>query len=180
MAYRQLGDILVAQGAVGRDDIQAALRTQQADGGKTRLGEVLVDAGKITSANLAAALAAQFDLPLCTCEKPAEHLLIDETLPFAFLIEHRILLLADGNHREGAVGIDADIHGLRATNRVAHVVERLPAARGGRQLGGRQRIDPQTINLHANHGGDNDDQKNRRSHQHLGQGEPAAEKFAAL
>ena len=106
MAYRQLGDILVAQGAVGRDDIQAALRTQQADGGKTRLGEVLVDAGKITSANLAAALAAQFDLPLCTCEKPAEHLLIDETLPFAFLIEHRILLLADGNSQARSVITD--------------------------------------------------------------------------
>jgi general secretion pathway protein E len=94
MAYRQLGDILVAQGAVGRDDVQSALRTQLADGGKVRLGEVLVDSGKITSANLAAALAAQFDLPLCACENPAEHLLITEDLPFAFLMEHRTLLLA--------------------------------------------------------------------------------------
>jgi general secretion pathway protein E len=94
MAYRQLGDILVAQGAVGRDDVQSALRTQLADGGKVRLGEVLVDSGKITSANLAAALASQFDLPLCACENPAEHLLIAEDLPFAFLMEHRTLLLA--------------------------------------------------------------------------------------
>ncbi len=106
MAYRQLGDILVAQGAVGRDDIQAALRTQQAEGGKTRLGELLIEAGRITSANLAAALAAQFDLPLCTCEKPAEHLLIDEGLPFAFLIEHRILLLTGENGQTCSVITD--------------------------------------------------------------------------
>ncbi|MFA6172599.1 MAG: ATPase, T2SS/T4P/T4SS family [Kiritimatiellales bacterium] len=97
MAYRQLGDILVAQGAVGRDDIQAALRAQQADGGKTRLGELLIEGGKITSANLAAALATQFDLPLCPSDTPAEHLLIAEDLPFAFMIEHRILLLAGEN-----------------------------------------------------------------------------------
>ena len=55
MAYRQLGDILVAQGAVGRDDIQAALRAQQADGHKSRLGDLLIESGKITSAALAAA-----------------------------------------------------------------------------------------------------------------------------
>ena len=59
MAYRQLGDILVAQGAVGRDDIQAALRAQQADGHKSRLGDLLVESGKITSVALAAALAEQ-------------------------------------------------------------------------------------------------------------------------
>ncbi len=106
MAYRQLGDILVAQGAVSRDDIQASLRTQQADGGKTRVGELLVDAGKITPAALAAALAAQFDLPLCASENPADHLLIDESLPFAFLIEHRILLLTGENGKAGSIITD--------------------------------------------------------------------------
>jgi general secretion pathway protein E len=106
MAYRQLGDILVAQGAVSRDDVQEALRTQQADGGKTRLGELLVDAGKITASALAAALATQFDLPLCTCENPAEHLLIDEALPFAFLIEHRLLLLNGENGEASSIITD--------------------------------------------------------------------------
>jgi general secretion pathway protein E len=106
MAYRQLGDILVAQGAVGRDDIQSALHAQHEQGGKTRLGGLLVEAGKITSAALAAALAAQFDLPLCFCEKPANHLLINENLPFAFLLEHRILLLAGENGQAEAVITD--------------------------------------------------------------------------
>ena len=106
MAYRQLGDILVAQGVVSRDDIQASLRTQQADGGKTRVGELLVDAGKITPAALAAALAAQFDLPLCTSENPADHLLIDESLPFAFLIEHRILLLTGESGKADSIITD--------------------------------------------------------------------------
>ena len=94
MAYRQLGDILVAQGAVSRDEVQAALRAQQADVGKPRLGELLVQSDKITSAALAAALAAQADLPLCACEQPVDHLFLNENLPFAFLVEHRILLLA--------------------------------------------------------------------------------------
>ncbi len=106
MAYRQLGDILVAQGAVGRDDIQAALRAQHEDGGKTRLGGLLIEAGKITPAALAAALAAQFDLPLCSCGKPAEHLMIDENLPFAFLMEHRILLLTGENGQAGSAITD--------------------------------------------------------------------------
>jgi general secretion pathway protein E len=106
MAYRQLGDILVAQGAVGRDDIQTALHAQHEEGGKSRIGELLVDAGKITPAALAAALANQFGLTLCSCEKPAEHLLIDENLPFAFLLEHRILLLVGENGQAEAVITD--------------------------------------------------------------------------
>ena len=99
MAYRQLGDILVAQGSAGRDEIQSALRAQQAGGGTPRLGEILVETGKISPDRLAAAVAAQFEIPLCTLEEPADHLLIDENLPFAFLMEHRILLLMDGEGR---------------------------------------------------------------------------------
>ncbi|MGE4490511.1 MAG: GspE/PulE family protein [Kiritimatiellales bacterium] len=99
MAYRQLGDILVAQGAVSRDEIQAALHTQLTDGGRTRLGELLVEDGKLTASALAAALAAQAELPLCTCGDPAEHLLMTDDLPFAFLVEHRILLLADEQNK---------------------------------------------------------------------------------
>jgi general secretion pathway protein E len=106
MAYRQIGDILVAQGAVSRDDVQAALRAQQADGGRIRLGGLLTGTGKITPAVLAAALATQFDLPLCPCINPAEHLLIAEDMPFAFFVEHRILLLAGEGGRPGSIITD--------------------------------------------------------------------------
>ena len=92
MAYRQLGDILVAQGAVSRDDVQAALR-EPPDGVRRRIGDALIAAGKITPAQLAAALAEQFELPLYETPVNAENLLLDENLPFAFLLEHRILLI---------------------------------------------------------------------------------------
>jgi general secretion pathway protein E len=114
MAYRQLGDILVAQGVVDRDAVQAALQTQHASGG--RLGALLIEAEKITPENLAAALADQFDLPMCSCEKPADHLLIEESLPFPFLIEHRMLLLAgEGGQASAAITDDpTDVSALEA------------------------------------------------------------------
>ncbi|VGO15159.1 Type II secretion system protein E [Pontiella desulfatans] len=94
MAYRQLGDILVAQGAANRDAVQAALRKQAGNG--DRLGETLVGEGAIQPADLAAALAEQFELAVCPVEDPAKHLWLDENLPYPFLVEHRVLFLIDG------------------------------------------------------------------------------------
>lgn len=106
MAYRQIGDILVAQGSVNRDDIQAALRTQQSQGGQPRLGECLVAAGKIAPGQLAAALAIQFELPVCALDEPADHLLLDDNLPQAFLLEHRLLVLKDDHGQPGILLTD--------------------------------------------------------------------------
>ena len=103
MAYRQLGDILVAHGAAGRDAIQVALRKQEANG--ARLGDVLVDEGTITGGQLAAALAEQFDLPVCQVEDPVKHLRLDEDLPYPFMVEHRVLFLREG---ESTIAITDD------------------------------------------------------------------------
>lgn len=96
MAYRLLGDILVARGAAGRDAVQTALHRQKAAERPVRLGGVLVEDGVITPENLVDALAEQSGLPRCELDKPAENLLLLETLPFPFMLEHRMLLLADG------------------------------------------------------------------------------------
>lgn len=56
----RLGDILVAQGAITEDQLQAALSAQGARG---MLGETLVARGLITNDQLGAALAKQFDVP---------------------------------------------------------------------------------------------------------------------
>jgi general secretion pathway protein E len=94
MAYRQLGDILVGHGCVGRDPVQAALRKQAATG--ARLGETLVEDGAIQPADLTAALAEQFDLAVCPVAEPVKHLWLDENLPYPFLVEHRVLFIMDG------------------------------------------------------------------------------------
>ncbi|MFA5689177.1 MAG: GspE/PulE family protein [Kiritimatiellales bacterium] len=103
MAYHLLGDILVARGAASRDDIQAALRAQQENSSGERLGERLIDAGKISGADLAVALAEQFDLPVCEIENPAKHVFLSEELPFAFFFEHRILLLNKNDEISAAI-----------------------------------------------------------------------------
>ncbi|MCA9123238.1 MAG: Flp pilus assembly complex ATPase component TadA [Planctomycetaceae bacterium] len=56
----RLGDILVAQGAITEEQLQAALSAQGARG---MLGEMLVARGQITNDQLGAALAQQFDVP---------------------------------------------------------------------------------------------------------------------
>lgn len=95
MAYRPLGDILVASEAVSRDAVQTALRQQSADLNGPRLGERLMDAGELKPDALAAALAEQSGLPLCARTHPEDHLLLDESQPFAFMLEHRVLFLTE-------------------------------------------------------------------------------------
>lgn len=96
MAYRSLGDILVAQGSAGRDAIQAALHKQKAANSPRRLGEVLLDDGIMTPEQLICALAEQSGFVCCPVDNPGEKILLLETLPYPFLLEHRMLLLADG------------------------------------------------------------------------------------
>jgi general secretion pathway protein E len=91
MAYRPIGDILVANGCANRDAIEAAMRKQSEGGGLPKVGKILVDSGAIQPSELVRALSEQYDLPVCPHEKPAEHLFLEEHLPFPFMMEHRVL-----------------------------------------------------------------------------------------
>ena len=91
MAYRPIGDILVANGCANRDAIEAAIRKQNEGGGLPRIGKILIDAGSIQPQELVNALSEQYDLPICPHEKPADHLFLEENLPFPFMMEHRVL-----------------------------------------------------------------------------------------
>lgn len=62
-----LGDVLVENGYVAEDDLNAAL-LQQADGDERKLGEILVDKGVVQPQQIAEALKTQKD----SREKPAE------------------------------------------------------------------------------------------------------------
>jgi len=107
MSYRLLGDILVAQGAAGRDAIQAALHRQKAAEKPQRLGELMLEDGAITAAQLVEALAEQSGLHLCTLDQPEKQQLLLETLPYPFMLEHRMLLLA-GEQNETPAAILTD------------------------------------------------------------------------
>ncbi len=124
MAYRQLGDILVAHGAASRDAVQAALRKQDANGGHLRLGQVLVEEGAIQPADLTAALAEQFSLPVCPIEDPAKHLCLDEDLPYPFMIEHRVLFVLDGETTVAVTDDPSDWSSIEAAR--LHHDESLP------------------------------------------------------
>ncbi|MDZ8118567.1 GspE/PulE family protein [Pontiella agarivorans] len=91
MAYRQIGDILVAHGAASRDAVQAAIRKQHEGGGVPKIGKILVENGDIQPLDLTKALSEQYGLPICGMEKPAEHLCLDDDLPYPFMMEHRLL-----------------------------------------------------------------------------------------
>lgn len=96
MAYRQLGDILVAHGVVSRDAVQAALRKQNEGGGLPAVGTILVENGDIQPLELSKALSEQHGLPICEIEKPVDHLCLEEELPYVFMVEHRVLFALDG------------------------------------------------------------------------------------
>lgn len=91
MAYRPIGDLLVANGVVNRDAIESALRKQNEGGGLPKVGKILVDSGAVQPLELVAALSEQFDLPICPHKKPSDHLFLEEHLPFPFMVEHRVL-----------------------------------------------------------------------------------------
>ena len=57
-----LGALLIREGLVGETELEAALAQQRLSGGR-RLGEILVDRGSVTSADIARLIAEQYELP---------------------------------------------------------------------------------------------------------------------
>lgn len=82
-------------------DIDAALADQSA-GEPSRLGDLLVAAGKLSSEQLARALSAQFAIPFTSVSDPPPHVMA--VIPLEFQKEHRLVpLRADGSHLSVAV-----------------------------------------------------------------------------
>lgn len=86
---RQLGELLVEEGYITKDQLDAAVEEQQAGGGL--LGEILVNLGFVTEWEVAKCLVVQLQLPFLYTvlyEIPQE---VQEILPHAFLHQHRIV-----------------------------------------------------------------------------------------
>ncbi|MBL8953707.1 MAG: general secretion pathway protein GspE, partial [Myxococcaceae bacterium] len=64
----KLGEILVEQGAVRPEDVDAALE-HQSSGDPSRLGDLLVANGKLTAVQLARGLSLQSGLPFVQLEQ---------------------------------------------------------------------------------------------------------------
>ncbi len=66
-SMKKVGEILVEQNLITRQDLLAALAHQQKEGG--RLGDILVDRNLITRENLLAVLSSQFNVPITDLQK---------------------------------------------------------------------------------------------------------------
>ncbi len=89
----QLGQLLLAQGVVTEVQIERALSSQQEDGHRKLLGELLVEMRYCTENQIAAALAEAYDVPYAQVSPKICDANILETLPREFLEEHVVLPL---------------------------------------------------------------------------------------
>ncbi|MBA4389800.1 MAG: type II secretion system protein GspE [Syntrophus sp. (in: bacteria)] len=95
-----LGDLLLEQRLVTREQLDKALEAQQNDGG--RLGEVLVRKGLISEDNVAFALSEQFNVPLLSSKtggiQPAEGQHLEKLISKQFALRNTMIPLSrDGN-----------------------------------------------------------------------------------
>ena len=60
---KKLGEILIEDGKVARDQVERALSTQRGPGKRRRLGEILIEQGALDDVSAARGLAKQLDLP---------------------------------------------------------------------------------------------------------------------
>jgi len=89
----QLGQVLLDRGLVNIDQIEAALKRQEADGHQKLLGELLVELGYCTENQVASALAQAYGLPYAQITPKICDPAVVETLPRDFLEEHVVLPL---------------------------------------------------------------------------------------
>ena len=89
----QLGQLLVAQEAVTNEQITEALAEQQQSGHQKLLGEILIEKGYCSSAQVAAALAQSYSVPYAKVSPRICDPTVFEILPKEFLDTHNVLPL---------------------------------------------------------------------------------------
>ena len=86
----QFGKILLERGRIDTDSLQRALRQQDAEP-RTRLGELLLRGGLISTFDIAQTLASQFGLPMVASTDYPEFPVLEEQVSTRFLRETRTL-----------------------------------------------------------------------------------------
>jgi general secretion pathway protein E len=64
----RLGEMLIARGLIGQEDLDRALEIQKERGEK--IGKILVDLGFVAGHDVLSALSEQLSVPLVTVEEP--------------------------------------------------------------------------------------------------------------
>jgi hypothetical protein len=91
MTQLRLGEILLREGIIAKNDLDAALAIQQESG--QLLGEVLVELGVIKEEAIAEALASQFGLPYLSTSQVYLHKELLKEFPMEFMRTNLILPL---------------------------------------------------------------------------------------
>ena len=114
VSERLLGQILLREGKLTEPNILDALRMQSEEGGRARIGEILVRNHVCTEDDVLAGLAWQLDLPFVKALKPEEcdaELAIK--IPIAFARQHRIVAIRRvGRAVEVAISDPLDVHAI--------------------------------------------------------------------
>lgn len=94
--YQRLGDILIAEGVVTKEQLDEALSTQDKQGG--RLGEILIESGYVTEEQIVVALSKQLNIPYVSLSsgklKPAADQNLEELIPHNFSIRNLVIPLS--------------------------------------------------------------------------------------
>ena len=94
--YKRLGDILVAEGLITKEQLNTALLDQEKEGGK--LGEVLVKLGFLNEEQIVIALSKQLSVPYVSLEsgklQPSPDQDLDKLIPYDVAIKNLVLPLS--------------------------------------------------------------------------------------
>ncbi|MCF7874151.1 MAG: Flp pilus assembly complex ATPase component TadA [Candidatus Omnitrophica bacterium] len=94
--YKRLGDILISEGMITKEQLAQALKKQEESGGK--LGELLVDLGYIEEKQIAVALSKQLGIAYISKAsgklKPVPDQNLEELIPHDFAIKNIVLPLS--------------------------------------------------------------------------------------
>jgi type IV pilus assembly protein PilB len=97
VAGRKLGELLVKQGLVKKDDLEKALEHQ--DKFKTRIGNSLVSLGHINEKVLATFLSKQFGIPAISLEGVTVNLEVAKIVPRSLCEKHHMVPLSMENNK---------------------------------------------------------------------------------
>ncbi len=91
MSRKLIGEILVAQGVLSRQDLQAALELQKREGGMERLGVILTRQGRIAERVLYQGLSEQLGVALAEASDYPALPVFEEQVSIRFMQENRVL-----------------------------------------------------------------------------------------
>ncbi|MDP2922620.1 MAG: ATPase, T2SS/T4P/T4SS family [Candidatus Omnitrophota bacterium] len=106
--YKRLGDILISEGVITKEQLDEVITLQQKEGGK--IGEALLRLGYVSEEQIVIALSKQLSIPYISLAsgklKPAADQNLEQIIPYDFAIKNQILPLSRSLNSLTAVMFD--------------------------------------------------------------------------